>query len=78
MAWGWITSQSWPHWDLDITSVELSNRRTKSSLLGYDELQAWNPEHPRMTVGSVASAIAHHSKSPILLVRDRSEDEETV
>jgi nucleotide-binding universal stress UspA family protein len=33
---------------------------------------------PRMTVGTVASAIAHHSKSSVLLVRDRSEEEETV
>lgn len=32
---------------------------------------------PRMKVGSVAGAIAHHSKSSVLLVRDPSEDKET-
>jgi len=32
---------------------------------------------PRLKVGSVASAIAHHSKASVLLVRDQSEDKTT-
>ncbi len=71
VAWDWITSQSWPHWNLDIISVEFANRRTESSPLGYDTLHEWTPEHPRELpdgcgFDQVRYLTAHHDPRIIL------------
>jgi nucleotide-binding universal stress UspA family protein len=71
VAWEWITSQSWPNWNLDIITVELSNRRTESSPLGYDTLHEWAPEHPRKLPADcgfdqVRYLTAHHDPRIIL------------
>jgi nucleotide-binding universal stress UspA family protein len=71
VAWDWITSQSWPHWNLDIISIEQSHKRTESSPLGYDTLHEWTPEHPRKLPNDcgfdqVRYLTAHHDPRIIL------------
>jgi nucleotide-binding universal stress UspA family protein len=71
VAWDWITSQSWPHWNLEIISVEQSHKRTESSPLGYDTLHEWNPENPRKLpedcgFDQVRYLTAHHDPRIIL------------
>lgn len=71
VAWDWITSQSWPDWNLDIISIELAHKRTESSTLGYDTLHEWTPEHPRKLpedcgFDQVRYLTAHHDPRIIL------------
>jgi nucleotide-binding universal stress UspA family protein len=71
VAWDWITSQSWPHWNLDIISVEHYTKGTESSPLGYDDLHEWFPDQLREVPNDcefdqVRYLTAHHDPRIIL------------
>ena len=37
-AWGWVTSQTWTGWNLDVISVDSRNKSATLSASGYDSL----------------------------------------
>lgn len=70
-AWEWITSQSWPQWQLDVITVDKPLPGTEASPLGYDQLRAWQPDHPRPVptecdFAEVKYLTAHHDPRIVL------------
>jgi nucleotide-binding universal stress UspA family protein len=70
-AWGWIVSQSWPDWVLDIITIEEDGSPTEDSPMGYDALREYQPPTPRMMpegcdFRAVHYLTAHHDPRVVL------------
>lgn len=70
-AWGWIVSQSWPGWILDVVTVQDSGKPSDDSPLGYDALNEFTPTEPRALpadcqFSEVHYLSAHHDPRVIL------------
>jgi nucleotide-binding universal stress UspA family protein len=77
-AWGWITSQAWPQWQLDVITVDKPLPGSEVSPLGYDDLRVWEPDHPRglppdCGFTEVTYLTAHHDPRIVLGLDLRSD-----
>jgi nucleotide-binding universal stress UspA family protein len=48
IAWNWVTSHSWPHWSLDVVTVQNLPPRQSLPDPVEGQLHGWEPENPHI------------------------------
>jgi nucleotide-binding universal stress UspA family protein len=77
-AWGWVTAQPWPNWQVEVVAIRALSPDSFSHAASEFELRNWLPENPRLgqsgwQVGEVVHLTVEHDPRLILSSRGGSD-----